>query len=69
MNTVNFKNTEYKVLENHNVPALLEADGLKAQMTIVGKRGATKLLQIWNTRFGEMYKTITVTGKVEVELK
>lgn len=69
MDTVTFKGKTYKVTETHAVPALLAAEGLQAQMTIAGPRGATRLLQVWETRLGLVYKTIATNANIETELK
>jgi len=70
MQTVTFKNTEYTVVESHNVPELLKQDGLLKQMTIRGTKGAFYLLQIWSTKDGgELYRTISPKGRVSSELK
>jgi hypothetical protein len=66
--TITFKGREYRIGTNMPVPAQLAAHGLKAQLVIEGKRGTIKFLQIWNTRYGILLKSISLTGRVETEL-
>lgn len=68
MKTIIFKNKTYTVTAGHTVPESLAAEGLLAQLTIEGKRGATYLLQMWSTRFGILYKRISTTARLQVEL-
>lgn len=68
MKKITFKGTEYQVTQTCTVHPDLAAEGLKDQLIIEGKRGATYLLQIWSTRYGLIAKRISTTARLEVEL-
>jgi hypothetical protein len=65
METINFKNIEYKITETLPVTPMLAASGLQAQHIVIGKRGATRLFQIWQAKHGQVWRMISLGGKTE----
>jgi hypothetical protein len=67
MDKITFQEREYKVTQQLQVHTDLAAEGLQTQMIIEGKRGATYLLQIWQTQHGLIHKRMDIKGRLAVE--